>query len=74
MALVKNFDKNAIEHTSVHGEVNATYTVFQIDGVQYLQLDTYGSAERQIPGKKSQSIQLGPEGISALKRIIASMP
>jgi hypothetical protein len=35
-----------------------------------LQLDTYGSPERQIPGKTSQSIQLNAESAAELKRLI----
>ena len=31
--------------------------MFERDGKSYLQLDTYGSADRKIPGKVSQSIQ-----------------
>jgi hypothetical protein len=30
----------------------------------------YGSARRQFRGKKSESIQFGPEGIEELRRLI----
>ncbi len=37
---------------------------------KYLQIDTYGSATRKIPGKKSQSIRFSPEAIDQLKEIL----
>ncbi|MDR0809355.1 MAG: hypothetical protein LBE86_09585 [Gemmobacter sp.] len=39
-------------------------------GETYLQIDTYGAAGRQITGKVSQSIQLGKQGRSALRRLL----
>ena len=37
----------------------------------YLQVDTYGSRQRRIPGKKSQSIRFAPEAVQQLKAILA---
>jgi hypothetical protein len=39
-------------------------------GDRYLQLDTFGSTERQIPGKTSQSIQLNERSAAQLKILI----
>ncbi len=36
----------------------------------YLQLDTYGSSERRIPGKTSQSLQLDRRSAKKLKRLL----
>jgi hypothetical protein len=64
-----------MERNSVHEPVQATYAVFRDGkGNTYLQIDTYGSLERQIPGKKSQSIQLSPDGLKALRAVLESMP
>ena len=72
MALVKKFDEKTIEHPSLHGETSATYSVItNEDGRKLLQIDTYGSENRQIPGKISQSLQFGPEGIEELKKILS---
>lgn len=74
MALVKKLERINMDRNSVHGEVDATVTVFQDDdGTKFLQIDTYGSPEREIPGKKSQSIQFGPEGMAALREILADI-
>jgi hypothetical protein len=39
------------------------------DGTLYLQIDTYGSEERKLQGKQSQSIRLAPEAIAQLREI-----
>ncbi len=42
----------------VHQETTCTYSVFTTEvGKKYFQLDTYGSADRKILAKVSQSIQ-----------------
>ena len=46
------------DRNTVHTPVVATYTVFDtVDGEHYVQIDTYGKNDREIPGKASQSIQ-----------------
>ena len=71
MALVKQLDEINMERNSVHGEVEATFTVFRGDsGKRYLQIDTYGSRDRAIPGKKSQSIQFDDDSVRQLKAIL----
>ena len=54
----------------VHGEVDCGYTIFAVAGRDYLQLDTYGSPNRSIPGKTSQSIQLDRASARQLKALI----
>jgi hypothetical protein len=49
---------------------SAGYTVFEHDGRIYLQLDTYGSNERAIPGKVSPSIQVDENGAFELKQFL----
>jgi len=71
MALVKNFEEVGKERYSVHGPVECSYMAFTAeDGKRYLQLDTFGSKERQIVGKISQSVQLDEDSAAELKRII----
>jgi len=72
MALVRSFVEKRMERNSLHDEISATYTVFQFDDQVLLQIDTYGRPDREIPGKKSQSIQLDREGAAALYRILKS--
>lgn len=55
---INNIEKIEKTRNYVHEIVNATYTVFECDEKRYMQIDTYGREEREIPGKISQSIQL----------------
>ena len=71
MALVRKLEKLSMLRNSEHGEVECTYTIFRDNaGQRYLQIDTYGSSRRQLNGKKSQSIQFGPEAIGELRRLL----
>ena len=71
MARIDKIERATMERNSVHNPVDATYTVFQDgDGRPILQIDTYGSESRQLPGKKSQSLQFSSQGLEALRRIL----
>lgn len=70
MALVESFERISLEKESIHKKVDATYSVIQSNGEIYLQIDTYGSAQRQFPGKKSQSIKLTKTAARELSKII----
>jgi len=72
MAIVRKLTPMALERDSAHSEVECPYSIVTDSaGKKYLQIDTYGSTKRQIPGKKSQSIRFAPEALSQLKRILA---
>ena len=71
MVIVRKLDPIQLERDSKHSEVDCTYAIVEDDkGDKYLQIDTYGSATRQIPGKKSQSISFSQEAIKQLKEIL----
>jgi hypothetical protein len=71
MAIVKKLYPIYLDRASKHSYVNCTYAIITDDlGDKYLQIDTYGSATRKIPGKKSQSIRFSPEAIDQLKEIL----
>jgi len=71
MAVVRRLERVSLEGKSPHSEVECTYSIVSDDsGQRYLQIDTYGSNDRKIPGKKSQSVRLAPEAIAQLKTII----
>ncbi|MDR0274791.1 MAG: hypothetical protein LBI48_05545 [Burkholderiaceae bacterium] len=71
MALIKSIDQKPLQSDAKHLEVECSYTIVTDEnGSKFLQLDTYGSSRRAIPGKKSQSLRFAPEGIAALKAII----
>lgn len=72
MAIIRKLDHVTLEQDSPHSEVDATYSiVVGSDGRKLLQIDTYGSAFRKIPNKKSQSMRFAPEAIEELRRILS---
>ncbi|WP_439104344.1 hypothetical protein [Celeribacter marinus] len=74
MALVKSIEeKETHRRPSVHDEVEATFVVFGQEGATYLQIDTYGSPNRESERKVSQTMQFGPEGIAALRALLAGI-
>ena len=70
MALVKKYFAVNKDDVRVHEGVECGYTVFDSSGQRYLQLDTYGSADRAIPGKVSQSLQFDYASASELRHLI----
>lgn len=73
MAIVHKLERVELERDSKHTEVNCTYSIVSDEsGNKYLQIDTYGSASRQIPGKKSQSIRFSRQALQQLKNILSS--
>ena len=70
MAIVRNLKFQPLEGESRHSETECTYTIVNAAGGPYLQIDTYGSRQRRIPGKKSQSIRFAPEAVEQLKTIL----
>jgi hypothetical protein len=71
MALIKSFEEKRVDRNSIHDAIEATYTTFERDGRGFVQIDSYGRAEREIPGKKSQSIQLDETSARQLFQILS---
>lgn len=73
MARVEAITLREHQRPSRHGEVEATCSVVNVDGVTYLPIDAYGAPDREAPGKVTQSLQFGPAGIAALRQILAGI-
>lgn len=72
MGLVTAISHKPVNGRARHRKVECTYSVVTgDDGSKLLQLDTYGSEHRQIPGKKSQTLRFSPPALQELKRILA---
>lgn len=72
MAIVRRLQQNQLEVQSSHTETQATWSLVRDkDGQRYLQVDTYGSPSREIPGKKSQSIRFSEDALRQIQEIIA---
>jgi hypothetical protein len=73
MALVQRLRHLSLEKAGPHLPVECTYSVvLDLQGRRCLQIDTYGSAGRKVPGGKSQSMRFTPEAIAQLKSILES--
>ena len=73
MAIVRRLTQLALEKDTPHSEADCTYSIIHDEaGRKYLQVDTYGSKARQIPGKKSQSIRFAPEAIEQLRSLLGT--
>jgi len=71
MALVEKLEEQKLERRAEHKLVRCSYWVFtQEDGTRLLQLDTYGSKERQMRDKKSQSLRFSPDALKQLLAIV----
>ena len=70
MALIRKIEPGSMHRNTVHDEIPATYTAFEIDGRKFVQVDSYGRNDREMPGKKSQSFQLDGDGAKALVAIL----
>jgi hypothetical protein len=73
MARVDTLVPREPRRTSVHARVDATYHLFERDGLQVLQIDTFGSPDRASAGTVSQSIQFSGEALALLRDLLGQM-
>ena len=71
MALITKFEEKRMNRNSVHDSIGATYTIFERDSQKFMQIDSYGRTHREMPGKKSQSIQLDEKSARQLFDILS---
>ncbi len=57
MARIRKFVKIDKIRNSIHFEVECTYCIFDEQGKKYIQIDTYGTDQRQVRNQASQNIQ-----------------
>lgn len=71
MAIIENFVQGTQSVTEHRTTVDCNYQRVQaVDGSVLLHLSTFGSSDRQVPGKSSQSIQLTAGAAAELVAII----
>ncbi|MFN3891100.1 MAG: hypothetical protein ACK4MV_11935 [Beijerinckiaceae bacterium] len=71
MAWVDNFEiKQGTVRRQPTNVVAFVKVAVPAEGSPIVQIDTYGSADRKVPGKQSQTIQLGREAAEQLYRIL----
>jgi len=71
MAFVTSFEPDDREIKGLHPtQVVCKYMTAERDGKSVLQLNTYGSNERAMPDKQSQTIQIGEDAARQLLTIL----
>lgn len=69
---VSEMQRERKERPRQHDAVRATYDVFEIDGRRFIQIDTYGSNNREYQDVISQSIQLDENSVHELMKLLKS--
>jgi hypothetical protein len=72
MGLITNFLHRPDSQPNYRTEVECGWNAAQVDGRTLLRLETYGSADREIPGKRSQSLELDEQAARELLAILTS--
>ena len=70
MGLIRSFQHRPDSHPNFRTEVECGWNTAQVDGRTLLRLETYGSADREIPGKRSQSFELDEPAAGELVKIL----
>ena len=69
MAIVRSFEAKELDRASRHSEVEATISLVEDGGEKFIQIDTYGSKDRAMPGKVSQSLRLSKSAFEQLQTL-----
>ena len=69
MAIVRELQDKEITGNGSHTEVDATVSLIEANGEKFVQIDTYGSKIRAMPGKVSQSLRLSQTAFERLLQI-----
>ena len=69
---VVNLTRMDKERNTIQTEAEASYTVFEMDGERYFQIDTYGTRYRKEQGKVSQVLQFDEESVKLLIKLLTT--
>lgn len=70
MARISKLRQQSVQHPRKHDVIDASYDTIEVNGEKFLQISTYGSANRDMPGKQSQVLQLDKESARQIKELI----
>jgi hypothetical protein len=70
MARITKFVEKNLTRNSLHDPIDASFTIFEYDNRTFLQIDSYGRETREVPGKKSQTIQFDHDAAAQLFAIL----
>ena len=70
MAIVTHFSPVTKDRVGRPKTTECGYCSVEVDGTNYLLPETYGAADRAIPGKVSQSLHLDRDHAAELKALL----
>jgi hypothetical protein len=70
MGLITHFLHRPDSQPNFRTEVECGWNTAHVDGRTLLRLETYGFTERQVPGKRSQSLELDERAAGELLTIL----
>jgi hypothetical protein len=70
MGLITRFVHRPDSQPNFRTEVECGWNATEVDGRTLLRLETYGSADREIAGKRSQSLELDEQAARELMTIL----
>lgn len=70
MAFITRFFRVPVVSGRRHTECECGWSITERDNARVLQLDTYGSSDRKLASKVSQSLQLDEAGASELLELV----
>lgn len=69
MALVRKFSIEKQNSRLGHSECRGTIRAIEVSGENFIQIDTYGSRDREFQNKLSQSLRLTEAAFNQLKKL-----
>jgi hypothetical protein len=69
MAIVRKFEELDLKANARHSETEGGYSIQGQDGEKFIQINTVGSKDREIPGKVSQTLRLSKSAIEQLAEL-----
>ena len=69
MAIIQKFDELELKANARYTETKGGWSVQGQDGEKFIQINTVGSAGREIPDKVSQTLRLSKEAIEQLAEL-----
>ncbi|MFM5929751.1 MAG: hypothetical protein ACKOPQ_02465 [Novosphingobium sp.] len=66
MAIIRKFEALDLKANARHTVTKGGWSIQGQDGEKFLQINTVGSVDREIPGKVSQTLRLSKDAIEQL--------
>lgn len=69
MAIIRKFDELELKANARHTETHGGWSLQGQDGEKFIQINTFGSDDREIPEKVSQTLRLSKDAIEQLAEL-----